>query len=158
MLHIAIKKGIIKVGIFMKQSFLLILATIFIIICVVCIILINVQAEQKSIKQANSEFEKYLNKEVLGTEVATLISKVIDQNEKNSVLKNDKGYYIENDENSIKIDLKMTTINKTYPMEAIYNNGMISFVENFNLINFKCTSIEYHKKTGKISKLVFEEL
>lgn len=142
----------------MKQSFLLVLITIFIVICIICTVLINIRADQNAIKQENSEFEKYLNKEILGTELASLISKSVDKNEKNLVSKNEKGYYIENQKNSIKIDLKMTTINKTYPMEEIYNNEITKFVKNFNLIKFKCTSIEYHKKTGKISKLVFEEL
>lgn len=142
----------------MKQSFLLVLIAIFIIICIICTALINLQAEQDIIKKENSEFEKYLNKEILGTELASLIGKVVDKNERNLVLKDEKGYYIENDKDSIKIDLKMKTINKTYPMEEIYNKEIVLFVQNFNLITFKCTSIEYHKNTGKISKLIFEEL
>lgn len=142
----------------MKHTFLIILAILFITICVVSISLINMQAEKNEIKKENLEYEQYLNKEILGTDIATLISKVIDYNERNSVLKDKKGYYIENEYNSIKIDLKMTTIDKTYPMEEIYNNQITKFVQNFNLIKFKCTSIEYHKKTGKISRLVFEEL
>ena len=142
----------------MKQSLLIILAIIFIVICIVSGTILNIQTENKEISKYNLEYEKYLNKEVLGTEVATLISKVIDQNEKNNVKKNEKGYFIENNENSIKIDLKMTTIDKTYPMEEIYNNQITNFVQNFNQIKFKCTKIEYHKNTNKISKMVFEEL
>lgn len=142
----------------MKQSFLLILAIIFIIICIICTMLINIRAEQSTIKKDNIEFERYLNQEVLGTEIASLISKAVDKNERNLVSKDEKGYYIENNENSIKIDLKMKTIDKTYPMEEIYNNELVLFVKNFNSITFKCTSIEYHKKTGKVSKLIFEEL
>lgn len=142
----------------MKQTFFMVLAFIFIIICITCVILINIQAEKGEIKKENIQYEKYINHEILGTDLATLISKSIDNNERNDVQKDDRGYYIENDVDSIKIDLKMTTIDKTYPMEEIYNNQMTSFVKNFNLIRFKCTSIEYHSKTGKISKLVFEEL
>lgn len=142
----------------MKHTFLMVLAVIFIIICLTCTFLINLKAEKNELIKQNAEYEEYLDKEILGTELASLISKAIDKNEKNSIQKDDKGYYIDNGENSIKIDLKMTTINKTYPMEEIYNNEMAAFVKNFNLINFKCTSIEYHEKTGKISKLVFEEL
>ena len=52
----------------------------------------------------------------------------------------------------------MTTIDKTYPMEEIYNNQTTKFVQNFNLVKFKCVSIEYHENTGIISRLVFEEL
>ena len=51
----------------------------------------------------------------------------------------------------------MITIDNTYPMEEIYNNEVSNFVKNFNSINFLCTDIEYHKKTGKISKILFEE-
>lgn len=142
----------------MKQTFFMILAIIFIIICVVCTILINLKAENNQIKKENTEYEEYLNKEILGTELASLISKVIDTNERNKVSKNEKGYYIDNGTNSIRIDLNMTTVNKTYPMEEIYNNNMTSFIQNFNLISFRCISIEYHEKTNKVSKLVFEEL
>ena len=142
----------------MKQTLLLILAVIFIVICIVCYNLINIQSQNEVIKKENYTYEKYLNKEILGTELATLISKVVDQNEKNNILKDEKGHYIQNNQNSIKIDLKMTTIDKTYPMEEIYNNKIVNFVQNFNTIKFKCTNIEYHKETGKISKLIFEEL
>ncbi len=142
----------------MKQSLLVTLAIFFIIICITCTILINLQAEKAEIKKENEQYEGYLNKEILGTNLASLIGKVIDKNEKNNIQKDDKGYYIDNAENSIRIDLNMTTVKKTYPMEEIYNNNIAKFVQNFNLIKFKCTSIEYHEKTGKISKLVFEEL
>lgn len=142
----------------MKQTFFIVLAVIFIIICITCVSLINIQAQKSEIKKENMEYEKYVNNEILGTDLATLISKSIDNNERNNVQKDSRGYYIENGVDSIKIDLKMTTIDKTYAMEEIYNNQMTAFVKNFNLIRFKCINIEYHKKTGKISKLVFEEL
>lgn len=142
----------------MKRTFLMMLAVIFIIICLTCTFLINLKAQKSELYKENVEYEEYLNKEILGTDLASLISKVVDKNEKNNVQKDDNGYYIDNGENSVKIDLKMKTINKIYPMEEIYNNEMTAFVKNFNLINFKCTSIEYHEKTGRISKLIFEEL
>ena len=142
----------------MKQSFLIILAIFFVIICIICVTLINLQAKNSEILNENKEYENYYNKEILGTDIASLINKVVDKNEKNHIQKDSKGHYIENETNSIKIDLKMTTVNKTYPMEEIYNNNISKFVQNFNTIKFKCTSIEYHKKTGKVSKLVFEEL
>jgi len=159
MLHIVIKNGIIKGGkTIMKKTFFTVLLIIFIIICITYIFLINLRAEKLETQKSNMQYEYYLNKKILGTELATLISKVVDQNEKNNIQKDEKGYYINNEENSIKIDLQMTTIEKTYPMEEIYNNKITSFVENFNYISFKCTNIEYHIKTGKVSKLIFEEL
>jgi hypothetical protein len=141
-----------------RNAILIVLAIFLIIICVTCGFLINLKAEKAQIKKENLEYEQYLNKEILGTELATLISKATDKNERNNVQKDTKGYYISNGENSIKIDLKMTTIDKTYPMEEIYKNKIAAFVKNFNIINFKCTNIEYHKETGKVSKMLFEEL
>ena len=142
----------------MKNSLLLILAIFFIIICLVCSILINLNIQKKELLNYNKSYEQYLNKETLGVDLATLIGKVTNQNEKNKILKDEKGYYINNEKNSIKIDLKMITIDKTYPMEEIHNNQISKFVQNFNFIKFKCISIEYHKNTGKVSKLIFEEL
>lgn len=142
----------------MKSKILLIIALLSITICITCVILINRQAEYKQIKADNKEYEIYFEKEVYGTDLATLIGKTINQNEKNMVKKDEKGYYINNGKNSIEIDLKMHTIEKTYPMEEIYNNKIINFVKNFNIIKFKCTKIEYHEKTKRISNLTFEEL
>lgn len=71
----------------MKQQLLIILATFFIIICIVCTVLINIQTEKNSVKNENSELEKYINKEIIGTDLATLISKAIDKNEKNGIQK-----------------------------------------------------------------------
>ena len=141
----------------MKKTLILLIIIFFIIIAVISINIMDLQSQQKEIKNENASFEKYFNKEILGTELATLINKTVEQNEKNNIQKDNKNYYIENEENSIKIYLKMSTIEKTYPMEEIYVNNTSNFVKNFNFIKFKCTSIEYHKRTGKISKLIFEE-
>ena len=72
----------------MKQSLLLILAVIFLFISIACYKLIGIQSEKNSIKKENLEYESYLNKEVYGTDVATIFSKAIDHNEKNKIPKN----------------------------------------------------------------------
>ena len=142
----------------MKNSLLLIAIPIVIIICSVCGLLITINTTNRIIKEENNEYEYYLNKTVYGVDVTSIINKAINENEKNNIQKNEKGYYIENDEDSIKIEIKMITIEKTYPMEEIYNNDITKFVQNFNLIEFKCTNIEYHEKTGRVSKLQFEQM
>lgn len=142
----------------MKKAMLLVLIPISAITFSVIGLLITLNTTNKNIAKENSEYNYYLGKEIYGTEVATLMNKAINQNEKNEISKDEKGYYIENEEDSLKIELKMITVKKTYAMEEIYNHDMYQFLENFNLIKFKCTSIEYHKKTGKISKMVFEQL
>lgn len=142
----------------MKNTLLLISIPIVIIICSVCGLLITINTTNRIIKEENSEYEYYLGKTLYGTDVATLINKAVNQNENNRIEKDEKGYYTENSDNSLKIDIKMITIDKTYPMEEIYNNDITKFVQNFRLIEFKCTKIEYHKKTGKISKITFEQI
>lgn len=142
----------------MKKSLLILAIIITAMIFSVCGVLIKKNNTLEQVKKKNSEYELYSGKALLGTDITTIMNKAIDQNEKNKIPKDEKGYYIENDTNSIKIDIEMITIEKTYPMEAFFKKGMTSFVENFNLIEFKCTSIEYHKKTGLISKIKFKQL
>lgn len=142
----------------MKKTFLLITAIILIIIFIVLGYIFEAQAKQNQAINYNKQYETYLGQEIYGAEIATLINKVTEQNEKNNVQKDEKGYYIDNGTNSIKIDLKMITVEETYPMELIYKNNITNFVKNFNVILFKCTNIEYHKQTGKISKLTFEQI
>lgn len=142
----------------MKKTFLLITAIILIIIFIILGYIFEAQAKQNQAIAYNKQYETYLGQEIYGAEIATLINKVTEQNEKNNVQKDEKGYYIDNGTNSIKIDLKMITVEETYPMELIYKNNITNFVKNFNVILFKCTNIEYHKQTGKISKLTFGQI
>ncbi len=142
----------------MKKSFFILTAIILIVTFMALGFILQKRSNQDEIKAYNKNYEYYLNKNVYGTEVATLINKVVESNERNNVPKDDNGYYIDNNTNSIKIDIKMITIEKTYPMELIHNSNIENFVKNFNVILFKCTNIEYHKQTGKVSKLVFEQI
>lgn len=142
----------------MKKTLIIVLAVLLIILFSAITYTTNNKTKQNQIKKYNKEYEYYLNKEIYGTEVATIINKAIDLNEKNNVQKDQNGEYISDNKQSIKIDLKMITIDRTYSMELIYNNNITKFVQNFNLILFKCTSIEYHKQTGLVSKLIFEQI
>ena len=44
----------------------------------------------------NAEYESYLNKEIYGAELATIMNKVIDSNETNAIDMDNKGKYIDN--------------------------------------------------------------
>lgn len=90
-------------------------------------------------KRENNQFESYYEQEFYGNEVATIINKAIDNNLTNQVQRNEKGKFIENDTNSIKIDLKMLDTDKTYDMETLYAGGMDKFSQYYNGIKFKCT-------------------
>lgn len=111
------------------------------------------------IKENNQKYEIYLDKEIFGTDVTTVINKAIDDNEKRDIPKDEKGFFIPNDTNSIKVELVMLNEDKkeTYQMETLNKVGLSGFIKNFNLINFKCSKIEYHDKTKLISKIIFEQ-
>jgi len=108
-------------------------------------------------KRANAVYNISIGDEVSGSQLATIMGRAINQNEKNKISKDPDGVYIENNTDSIKVQLKMVTIESTYNMEAIYASGMTNFVANFSTVAFKCTDIQYHKNTGLISRITFEE-
>ena len=136
---------------------------IVIILCLVGVVLsvfavkyMNYKSEIAKIKEENLEFETYLNKQILGTELTTFINKAIDNNERFNVLKDEQGFYIKNDINSIEIEIKITDNDTIYKMETLYNGGIVDFVQYYNSIYFECTKIEYNK-LGKVCYLLFEQ-
>ena len=142
----------------MKKATWMILILLFIMTVSTVLFAKNLEADKNAIKKENIEYERYLGQNIYGAELATIINKAIDENEKNKVRKDEKNYYIENEENSIKIYINMKTVEKTYLMEEIYNNNITEFVKYFNLANFNGQTIEYHKKNGKIRSIIFEEI
>lgn len=141
----------------MKKTVLIILFAVIILIFIFWRYYINYTAKYREIQTFNSEYENYLDKEIYGTEMTSIINKVVDSNEKNEVEKDEQGYYISNDENSINIDIYIMDNDTTYRMETFYNAGITRFVENYSYILFKCTKIEYNK-SGRISYMLFEQI
>ena len=72
----------------------------------------------------NSPYTRILNKEISSAELATIINKAMNKNADNKIEKDDKGYYLENDENSIKIDVHFLI------------NDIINFAESSKLCPF----------------------
>ena len=142
----------------MKKIFIF-LAIIVVILCVILYQYNSYQRAQNAINSENSEYEQYLDKEIYGIDIASLINKSTDKNEKNSVSKDDKGYFIQNDENSIEVEVYIAEDEKKYElqMEQIYNAGTEQFVQYYGNTKFKCTKIEYHKKTGRVKYILFEQ-
>lgn len=140
----------------MKKS-VIIISLILLSIIVISISLISLNSKtSKAILKQNSGYEQYLQGTIYGTDVITLINKSISNNETNNVEKDEKGYYINNNTNSIQIDLIMITDEEkeettTYKMESISKLGTTEFIKNFNIAEFKCTKKEYHSQTGQIS-------
>ena len=138
------------------------LAIFFLIIIVIIVgisyIYLNYKANYYQAKKENNQFESYYNQEFYGADVVTIINKAIDNNLTNAVGRDNKGKLIENDTNSIKIDIKMIDNDTIYDMETLYAGGMDKFVQYYNQIKFKCTKIEYHSTNGKVKYLFIEQI
>lgn len=148
----------------MKKTIITIVCIVVTIIAIVFWYYNDYKSKYAEIEQFNLQYEVYLDKEIYGSEVATVINKIIDSNDKNGVEKeyvindgNKYYFYIPNDENSIKMDIKITDNDTIYPMESLYQGEIIKFVQNYNGIKFKCTKIEYNS-AKKVNYMLFEQI
>lgn len=128
------------------------------IVSTVSYVYLNNVANYNNAQKENLKFEVYKDQEIYGTEVSTLINRAIDSNKKNEIEKDKNGKYIQNDINSINIDIKFTDDDVTYNMEKIYNSGMTTFLAYYSEIRFKCIDIQYHKSTNKVKYILFEQI
>ena len=133
----------------------------FIIIAIVCMmsyVYLNYTSQYNRAKNENKKFEEYYEKEIYGYDLATVINMAVDTNQTNKIEKDEKEKYIENNNNSIKIDIKILDTDETYDMEYLYSGGMDKFVQYYGEIKFKCTKIEYHKTTNRVKYMLFEQI
>lgn len=142
----------------MKKFVVLLLAISAIIISVLCMDFKEKEIDNINVNKFNLEYEKFNKDSLSGLEVATAINKAIDNNETLEVERTENGFYILNDENSIEIYVTFNSTETTYQMERLYGLGMQKFIENFGSVEFKCTDVKYHKKTGRIASMVFEAI
>lgn len=142
----------------MKKYILIIITIVLIIVAIISYKVYTYNTMQKNLANNNKTYSVFYEKNVLGTDVATLINKAIDNNKKNSIEKNENGTYINNNKNSINIDIKFKDLDEPIPMEKIDSLDSIRFVQNFGGFSFKCTKIEYHEKTGNIKYMYFEQV
>ena len=134
------------------------LVIILIIVATIGYMYLNYKATYHEAQIKNAQYESYDGKEIFGTDLATLINKAVDDNTKNKIEKEDTGLYADNGTDSIRIDVLFTDDNKVHSMEEIYNSGTSTFMQYYNQIRFKCTKIEHHSKTNKVSYLYFEQM
>ena len=117
----------------MKKTLIYIIS----IVIVICVLIVSKLYANKEymveIKKFNTKYEKYINNELIGTEVASVINQAVDDNEYERIKKDENGKYIQNDENSINIEVKITEFSEEqiYTMETLYNGGMDQFVFYF---------------------------
>ncbi len=128
------------------------------IVSTISYLYLNSINNQRIAQKENIKFEIYKDEEITGAEVTTLINKAINSNQQNEIEKDKKGRYIDNETNSINIDIKFIDDDVTYNIEKIYNNGMEKFLTYYRDIKFKCVDVQYHDKTQKIKYMLFEQI
>ena len=141
----------------MNKTFIFIVCILIIILSIFGMKYLDYKDENAKIKQENLEYEVYLNKEVSGRDLTTAINRAINSNDKNKVSKDENGMYIENNTNSIKIEIKFLEMDKIISSDAVIKNGIEKFVQNFATMSFKCSKIEYHQSTKLVKYMYFEQ-
>ena len=126
----------------MKKIIICILSIFLIIICIVGYSVYSKNENTAQISVDNKTYESYYNKEVLGTDIISIINKATDSNKKND----------------IKMEIKFKELDKVITMERINNVGIEKFWSNYGALSFKCTKIEYHEKTHRVKYMYFEEV
>lgn len=142
----------------MKKNIFIITTIALIIVAILGYNFYQYKALKNIAEKNNKVYDSFYDQEVLGTDLATLINKAIDNNEKNNIEKDEKGNYIDNEKTSIKIDIKFLELEKVIPMESINQQNVIQFVQNFGAMKFKCTKIEYHKSSQNVKYMYFEQI
>ncbi len=134
------------------------LLIVIVVLSTISYIYLNYINTYKTAQRENIKFEIYKDQEITGSQLTTLINKAIDSNSKNDVGKDKEGKYIDNEINSINIDVKFIDDNVIYNIEKIYNRGMDKFLTYYGDIEFKCKDVQYHNKTKKIKYMLFEQI
>lgn len=142
----------------MKKTIFIILIIFMCIVACIVFAYNNYKIQVLQTSKLNKEYENFTENEILGTSLITLINKTIDTNEKNSVAKDSSGKYIDNNKNSIRIEVKFLEADSIFAMEAINKLGSEQFTKNYGAMSFKCTKKEYHEKTNNIKYLLFEQI
>ena len=122
----------------MKKSIFIILTIFLIITIAISYFLWESQRRVESANRINQEYNTYYDKTILGTDVASIINKTIDQNEKNKIVAR----------------AKRTISGATLLQKSLSAAERLLQREK----DIKCTSIEYHEKTKYVKSLTFEQV
>ena len=142
----------------MKNKTLIVIVILLILLMLsVYVVYIYRNYSSREEQEITSEYAQYYNQQKTGTELISIINRTADINENNNIEKDENGFYIENETNSIKIYIEFIYEDgtRTLEMERIINNDIKSFIKAYSTANFKCTNIEYHNKTKNVKSLTF---
>ena len=140
------------------KKFIVLIIILISILAIISYIYVDYKITYNQAMEVNRKFERYENKEIEGTELATILNLAVDTNSKNNIQKDNDGKYIYDGKNSIEIEINITDNNTIYDMETIYDGQIERFVQNYGNIKFICRDVQYHKSTNKIKYMLFEQV
>ena len=112
------------------KKFLVILLVLVILLLVEIYSVYTYRSGIVAAQKLNNEYKEYEGIQVLGTELISIINKTIDVNNRNEIPRDDNNYYIDNEENTIKIHIQFVYKDevKTLEMEDIEKSGTEAFI------------------------------
>lgn len=137
----------------MKKIGILICTLVIVIVAVIGVNIYSYNERLKATEKNNKNYQSYYNVEVLGSDVGSLINKILDTNSKNNIQKDENGK-----ENSISVTIKFLELDKNISIEAIEKQGVDRFIKNFGAETFKCTEIEYYPNAKGVKSMHFEQV
>lgn len=105
-----------------------------------------------------AQYESYLNKKVLGTDLVTLMNKIVNHNEKLELTKLEDGKYEEITKQAIRLEIVFTDNEETYSLETLYENGTDTFMTYYGPVTFMCEHIEYYENSKNIKMMSFKQM
>lgn len=137
----------------MKKIGILICTLVIVIVAVIGVNIYSYNERLKATEKDNKNYQSYYNVEVLGSDVGSLINKILDTNSKNNIQKDENGKEI-----SISVTIKFLELDKNISIEAIEKQGVDRFIKNFGAETFKCTEIEYYPNAKGVKSMHFEQV
>ncbi len=137
----------------MKKIGILICTLVIVIVAVIGVNIYSYNERLKAAEKNNKNYQSYYNVEVLGSDVGSLINKILDTNSKNNIQKDENGKEI-----SISVTIKFLELDKNISIEAIEKQGVDRFIKNFGAETFKCTEIEYYPNAKGVKSMHFEQV
>ena len=139
----------------MKKFFLVIVIIVIAISAVVFFEYKEYQTKKREIESFNAQYEMYNKEDINGLDVISVINKATSNNEKYEIPKDENGIYLLDEEYSIEIFVVLELDELTLNMEKIISSDITNFVRHFGEIDFKCSEITYHEKTGRVATMTF---
>lgn len=143
----------------MKKIVIFIITVVLILLVVIGVNIHSYQQDINRRAETNKVYEKFYNVEVLGSDVGSLINKIIDNNSKNNIKKDEKGKYIDDkNEKLVTLSIKFLELDEPISQEALEKQGIENFIKNFGAETFKCTKIQHYKNTKSVKSMYFEQI